>query len=188
MASFNQQQNGPTIVAVIGASRGIGKELVKQLAGMKDTRVIASTRSPQRDLEGSNVKLITLDITDDESVTVAAKNIPELDLLIVNAAMGCNDTLLGITSDDLVSYLNTNVVGPNRVIKAFLPALLAATMRKIIVISSTSGSNELQRGSHVGFNDPYAVSKAALNMLAVQYHMSSRTRASPLFLSIQDGL
>lgn len=63
------------IVAVIGASRGVGKELVKQLAGMKDTRVIASTRSPQRDLEGSNVKLITLDITDDESVTVAAKNI-----------------------------------------------------------------------------------------------------------------
>lgn len=102
--------------------------------------------------------------------------------------MGCNDTLLGITSDDLVSYLNTNLVGPNRVIKAFLPALLAATMRKIIVISSTSGSNELQRGSHVGFNGPYAVSKAALNMLAVQYHMSSRTRASPLFRSIQDGL
>ncbi|KAG4438811.1 hypothetical protein IFR05_005702 [Cadophora sp. M221] len=170
MASFNHQQNGSMRVAVIGASRGIGKELVKQLVEMKDTQVIASTRSPSTNLDGSNVKLVTLDITNDASVTAAAKTISKLDILIINAAMGNNDTLLGTSSDDLVSYLNTNVVGPNRVIKAFLPALLAGKMRKIIVISSTSGSNELQRGKRVGFNGPYSVSKAALNMLAVQYH------------------
>lgn len=160
----------PPTVAVIGASRGIGAELVKQLAQSGDTQVIASTRSPQSDTQAPNVKYITLDITDDASVTAAAKSIPELDTLIINAAMGDDDHLLSTSSDQLTAYLNTNVIGPHRIIRSFLPCLLARKTRKIIVISSTSGSNELQRGAKFGFLGPYAVSKAALNMLAVQYH------------------
>ncbi|PVH73909.1 NAD(P)-binding protein [Cadophora sp. DSE1049] len=158
------------IVAVIGASRGIGKELVRQLAQSGDIQVIASTRSSQTESASPNVNSITLEITDDASVKAAAETVPELDTLIINAAIGNDDALVDTSSEDLARYMNTNVIGTHRVIKAFLPALLARTTRKIIVISSTSGSNELQRGSRIGFQGPYSVSKAGLNMLAVQYH------------------
>ncbi|KAL2070214.1 hypothetical protein VTL71DRAFT_13240 [Oculimacula yallundae] len=156
-----------TTVAVIGVSRGIGKELVKQLAELEDSQVITSIRLTRTDLEERpNVKFITLDITNESSVTEAVSGVSELDILIINAAMGSNDTLLGTSSDDLFSYLNTNVVGPSRVIIAFLLALLAKQTRKIIVISSTLGSNQLEQGKRTGLNGPYSVSKAALNMLA----------------------
>ncbi|KAH7355379.1 hypothetical protein BKA65DRAFT_593392 [Rhexocercosporidium sp. MPI-PUGE-AT-0058] len=106
MANVHRQQYDAMTVAVIGAPRGLGRELGKQLAKSTDTQSI------------------TLYITDDASVTAAAKTVSELDLLIVNAAMGSNDTLLNTSSDDLVAYLSTKVIGPHRVIKAFLPALL----------------------------------------------------------------
>lgn len=68
------------IVAVIGASRGIGREPVKQLSQSGDIEVISSTRSAfQTESVAPNVKPITLDITDDASVIAAAKNVPELD-------------------------------------------------------------------------------------------------------------
>jgi NAD(P)-dependent dehydrogenase (short-subunit alcohol dehydrogenase family) len=159
------------IIAVIGASRGIGRELAKQLSQTADIEVISSTRSAsQPESVAPNVKPITLDITNDASVTRAAKNVPELDTLIINAAMGYDDHLLDLSSTDFISYLNTNVVGPNRIICAFLPALLARKTRQIVILSSTAASHQLQIGSTFGLQGPYAVSKAAVNMLAVQYH------------------
>lgn len=157
------------IVAVIGASRGIGKELVRQYSEAGDVQVISSTRSAPSDTTASNIKSIILDITDDASVNKAAKGVPELDILIINAAMGFDDHLMDTSCEQLASYFETNVIGPHRIIKAFVPALLARKTRQIIIISSTSGSNTLQSKTKMGFQGPYAVSKAALNMLAVQY-------------------
>lgn len=159
------------IVAVIGASRGIGKEFVRQLSQTRDVQVISSTRSPtsSNDSGAPNIKSIILDITADASVEEAAKEILELDTLIINAAMGEPDLLLSTSSEYLMSYFNTNVVGPHRVIQAFLPALLARKTRQIILVSSTSGSLHIQSKNRSRFQGPYAVSKAALNMLATQY-------------------
>ena len=159
------------IVAVIGASRGIGRELVKQLSQSADIDVISSTRNASlTDSVAPNVKSITLDITDDASVAEAAKTVTELDTLIINAAMGYDDHLLDLSSADFLTYLNTNVVGPNRIIWAFYPALLARKTRQIVIISSTAASHQGQIGSNFGLQGPYAVSKSAVNMLAIQYH------------------
>jgi NAD(P)-dependent dehydrogenase (short-subunit alcohol dehydrogenase family) len=158
------------IIAVIGASRGIGLELVGQLSQSPGATVISATRAAPSSSLPPNVKPITLDLTDDASITAAAKEVPELDTLIINAAIGLDHHLIDVSSEILLSYLNTNVVGPNRVIQAFLPALLARKTRQIVIISSTAGSMEFEKGSNFGLQGPYSVSKAAVNMLAVQWH------------------
>ncbi|KAJ7484281.1 hypothetical protein FB451DRAFT_1231969 [Mycena latifolia] len=159
------------IVLVIGASRGIGLALIQELATRPNTQVIGTVRASNSGLDVPNVKFITLDITDDESVAKAASEIPELDTLIINAGMGKRDPLTSTSTADLATYLTVNVLGPHRAIRAFLPALRARKTRRIISISSTSGSIGQQAlpGS-TGLAGSYGVSKAALNMLAVQFH------------------
>ncbi|EXJ63080.1 hypothetical protein A1O7_03525 [Cladophialophora yegresii CBS 114405] len=154
---------------VIGASRGIGLELAKFLAQNPDNRVIATMRKPFN-LDQPNIDVLELDQTSQRSVDIAAKKVAEADILIVNGAIGEDELLTQISSDRLLHYLDTNVVGPHRVINAFLPALRVRTTRKIIYISSTAASLTGQVGENWGLRGPYATSKAAGNMLTIQFH------------------
>ncbi|KAJ7636824.1 hypothetical protein FB45DRAFT_907430 [Roridomyces roridus] len=159
------------IVLVVGASRGIGLALLQQLAETPNTKAIGSVRATNAALDVPNATVLTLDISDDDSVLKAASQIPELDTLIINAGMGKKDPVTTTSTAELATYLNVNLLGPHRVIRAFLPALRARKTRRIIVISSSSGSIGQQAlpGS-IGLAGCYGTSKAALNMLAVQTH------------------
>jgi NAD(P)-dependent dehydrogenase (short-subunit alcohol dehydrogenase family) len=154
---------------VIGASRGIGQELATYIAQKPNSHVIATMRKPFS-LDQSNIDVIQLDQTNQESVDAAALKVAEADTLIVNAAMGEDELLTQIPADRLLQYLDTNVVGPHRVVNAFLPALRARKTRKIIYISSTAASMATQVGEKWGLRGPYATSKAAGNMLTIQFH------------------
>jgi NAD(P)-dependent dehydrogenase (short-subunit alcohol dehydrogenase family) len=159
------------ITLVIGASRGIGLEFVNQLAAISTNAVIATMRKPfDIQSKNNNVKVLQLDQTDDASVTSAAALVPEVDTLIINAAIGYDELLKDISSSRLAEYLDTNVVGPQRVVNAFLPALLARSTRKVVFLSSTAASLSGQVNETFGLRGPYAVSKAAANMMMVQYH------------------
>jgi short-subunit dehydrogenase len=107
---------------VIGASRGIGLELAKYLAQNPDNHVIATMRKPFN-LDEANIEVLQLDQVNQRSVDTAAKKVTEADTLIVNAAMGEDELLTQISGEKLLQYLDTNVVGPHRVINAFLQAL-----------------------------------------------------------------
>jgi NAD(P)-dependent dehydrogenase (short-subunit alcohol dehydrogenase family) len=157
---------------VTGASRGIGLELARQLASQPNAIVYAGMRNPPKVSpfgDAKNVHIIQLDQTSTKSVAAAAAQISELDSLILNAAIGEDDHLTSITSQRLTTYLDSNVVGPHRVVQAFLPALLTRPTRKIIYISSTAGSLRGQVGTSWGLQGPYAVTKAAGNMMVVQW-------------------
>ncbi|KAJ7150869.1 hypothetical protein C8R43DRAFT_1005460 [Mycena crocata] len=166
------------IVLVVGASRGIGLALIQELGATPDTQTIGTVRTQNPALDAPNVKIVTLDIADEESVARAASGIPELDTLIINAGMGKRDPVSATSTADLGTYLNVNVLGPHRAIRAFLPALRARKTRRVIVITSSSGSigQQAAPGSG-GLAGSYGVSKAALNMLAVQFHKELKDEA-----------
>jgi NAD(P)-dependent dehydrogenase (short-subunit alcohol dehydrogenase family) len=161
----------PSKILITGASRGIGLELLKQLSEKDDVEVIGTMRKPfTPDFIAPNVKILPMDHTNDTSVIAAASQVTELDTLILNAAIGEDELLEQISSSRLTQYLDSNVVGPQRVVQAFLPALLARSTRRIIFISSTAGSIKGQINETFGLHGPYAVTKAAANMMAVQWH------------------
>ncbi|ATY59404.1 short chain dehydrogenase [Cordyceps militaris] len=160
---------------VVGASRGIGQELVQQLAQQQpDGHVIASVRSGAVSDGGrplpSNVRYLTLDPSSGKSVREAAGSVGALDTLIVHAAVEGPDEarLLGTSDERMAEYMDVGVTGVLRVVKAFLPALRARPTRQIVLVSSTSGPAAAAAAASRG--GPYAVSRAALNMVAVQLH------------------
>lgn len=81
------------------------------------------------------------------------------DTLIVNAAVGHDDKMKDTDASTLHWYLDSNVVGAHRAVKALLPALRKGTKKQIVLISSTSGSLEKQVGAKIGFMGPYVGSQ-----------------------------
>lgn len=120
-------------------------------------------------------RAVVIDVTDDESVAGAAARVTaeagHLDVLINNAGIA-GDQRPPAEADlaDMIRVFETNVYGPTRVLTAFIALLEASAAPVVVNVSSAVGS--LTRNS-----DPsgswgllaYPMSKAALNMLTVQY-------------------
>ncbi len=173
MSSSNSTTTQPKTTLVVGVSRGIGRELVRQLAQQPQHQVVASVRSAVDFGGGSssaNVRAVTMDQSSAKSVDEAAGSVAALDTLIINAAIGHDEPLLETSEERMAEYMDVNVTGVLRVVKAFLPALKARQTRQIVLVSSVSGSLARQVDAKGGLRGPYAVSKAALNMVAVQLH------------------
>lgn len=152
---------------VIGASRGLGLGLVKQLHA-EGWQVIATVRDPQR-AEAlaalGDVRLETLDLGDAASVDALAQRLADtqLDLLFVNAGISGprEATANSVSLEDLGTLFMTNSVAPIRLAERLLP-LMAPRNGVITFMSSIMGSIEL--GPELGM-PLYGASKAALNHL-----------------------
>jgi NAD(P)-dependent dehydrogenase (short-subunit alcohol dehydrogenase family) len=161
------------IALVTGANRGIGLEVVKQLAS-KGLHVILTARNQQKgseclaDLigEGFDVSFLAVDVTDEHAVKRLAgevkKNFGSLDVLVNNAAI-MTDTYSGLEADldNVKTIMETNFYGAWRMVKAFTPLMKDASKPRIINVSSEMGSLTDMRGGHPG----YRMSKTALNGL-----------------------
>jgi NAD(P)-dependent dehydrogenase (short-subunit alcohol dehydrogenase family) len=164
-----------TVYFVTGASRGIGHEFINQLLKRTDSIVYAGVRNPSslKDHFPSppeNLHIVQCDVTSDESVTSAANSVAKgpgrVDVLINNAGI---DHPFGIKETTVSAFrdvLETNVIGVHRMIRTFLPLMESSSVKKVINISSDFGSVALNDRSFAG---AYNTSKAALNMLTVQY-------------------
>jgi NAD(P)-dependent dehydrogenase (short-subunit alcohol dehydrogenase family) len=163
----------PMHALITGANRGIGLELVRQLAARGDT-VTALVRDPGNASALTNlaaesagrVRVLAADIGDDASVRRAAAD-PSvaneaIDLLINNAGtMGKMQSLAELDLDDVKRTFDTNALGPIRVTRAFLPQLLRSDSRRVVHVTSGMGSiADNASGGAYG----YRMSKAALNM------------------------
>lgn len=174
-----------TIVLITGANKGIGLATARRLAGLGWT-VLLGTRDVQRGAdalvalaaEGLTVELVPLDVTSDESVSSAVKLVERrhgrLDVLINNAGViGSRVGPLETGPDDLLSCYATNLFGPVRVTRAFLPLLRGSTHPRIVMVSSGMGSfavtGDPNRLESTLVSLSYPSSKAALNMITTQY-------------------
>ena len=153
---------------VTGASRGIGLELVRQLAARGET-VHAAVRDPDNDdLRAiAGVRTHRLDVSDDASVAGLARELAEtpLDLLINNAGVygGSQQSLRGVDYADAARTYETNALGPLRVSLALLPNLRRGAGKKLAHI--TSGMGSIADNTSGGFYG-YRMAKAALNMMS----------------------
>ena len=156
---------------VIGASRGLGLGLVKELAS-RGWKVIATLRSPKTaagltayaDKSNGNVRLETLDLEDSAAIDALAKRLSgeTFDLVFVNAGISLRGTSASAAArDDIARLFLTNAVAPIHVAEAFLPRMRDGS-GVIAMMSSGLGSVAI---NFRGGPDLYSASKAALNKL-----------------------
>ena len=154
---------------IIGASRGIGLGLARELAG-RGYRVIASERSESAGLRDAAkeheplIEIVKCDVTDKDSVAgLRGKWEDEsVDLLIMNAGVygGDGQGLGDLTRESIADVMMTNAVGPAQAALALLP--LVKDGGTIGMMTSKMGSIDDSSG---GVN-LYRVSKVSQNMLA----------------------
>jgi NAD(P)-dependent dehydrogenase (short-subunit alcohol dehydrogenase family) len=164
------------IVVVTGANRGIGLEVVRQLAAAGDTvvlgaRDVAAGERAAASLPGGagrgRVLVRRLDVTDQASLDAVAAELGNrpgrVDVVVNNAAIHYDtwQSAAGADLDVVVEALDTNLVGAWRTINTLLPLLRASAHGRIVNVSSEAGSL-----ASMGSGTPaYRASKAALNAL-----------------------
>lgn len=158
-----------TTVLVTGCSSGFGLLTAVELARRGD-RVVATMRDPSREdglkraladagIDGGQVQVLRLDVTDDRSVRAAVEAVGALDVVVNNAGVPSGSPVEETTIDALASVFDTNVYGAVRVIHAVLPAMRAQRRGHIVNVTS------LAAFVAPPFMGAYAASKHALDAL-----------------------
>ncbi|MGZ4162195.1 MAG: SDR family oxidoreductase [Neobacillus sp.] len=163
------------VALVTGGNRGIGYELVKQLA-LNGFKAILASRDPEmgheaaQKLKESNldVSFVVMDVDNQESIRQAAITVNEqygrLDVLINNAGVYLdeNEKLLNMEPSILEGTMATNFFGTYHVIHSFIPLMEKQGYGRIINVSSEYGAMREMSYQGVG---AYKLSKLALNGL-----------------------
>jgi len=170
-------RSGERVALVTGASRGLGREIVSQLAD-RGMAVVAACRNPgdaervaaELSAAGRSVTPGRLDVVDVVDVVPISRCVGDildrhgrLDVLVNNAGISDGDQQASTAAPDLVDLVwQVNVAGAWRCAAAAIPAMSAAGYGRIVNVSSTMGSlRRMTRASEPA----YRVSKAGLNAL-----------------------
>jgi NAD(P)-dependent dehydrogenase (short-subunit alcohol dehydrogenase family) len=172
------------IILVTGSNKGIGFEVVRQLAKLGH-QVILTARDQAKGLdaqkklkaENLNVHFLELDVTNEESIQKAASNVKsdfrKLDVLINNAGISLRGDHSLLQNDPAITtqIINTNAMAQLAVTRA-LHSLIPNGGR-IIMISSGGGSMSDPVG---GWSPAYCVSKSLLGAITrhLAYELSTR--------------
>ena len=159
------------IALVSGANRGIGREVVRQLAARGVTTILGSRdeekgRTAAEGIDGE-VAVRRLDVTDERGIRNLAHEVEEefgrLDVLVNNAGVALDAGESGLNADlDVVrETLEMNLFGAWQLCEAFVPLMQRNNYGRIVNVSSGMGAlNEMGGGTPA-----YRVSKTALNAL-----------------------
>ncbi|GAA2652623.1 SDR family NAD(P)-dependent oxidoreductase [Streptomyces lunalinharesii] len=173
-----------TTTLITGANKGLGFETARRLVAAGHTVYVGSRDAERgrRAAERLGARTVLLDVTDDASVAAAARTVAAdggLDVLINNAGVEGRTEDAGVigaadaTADAVRRVFETNVFGVVRVSHAFLPLLQRSAAP--VVVNVSSGLASLSHASDPdspAYGYPgvaYPASKAAVNMLTVQY-------------------
>jgi NAD(P)-dependent dehydrogenase (short-subunit alcohol dehydrogenase family) len=163
---------GP-VVLVSGGTRGIGLETCRALAARGATVLLgardsaAGERAAKATSGKSPVRAVPLDVANPKSVAalkaLVDREFGALDVLVNNAGVYSQANALEASEDEVAKVLRTNVEGPWRLCRAFVPAMIARKKGRIVNVSSGMGAlSSMAAGSAA-----YRVSKAALNAFSL---------------------
>jgi NAD(P)-dependent dehydrogenase (short-subunit alcohol dehydrogenase family) len=159
------------VAVVTGTSNGFGRDTA-ELFLREGWRVFATMRA----IDGKNAKaaaelrefgadVVELDVTSDASVDAAAKTIlaasgGRVDVLVNNAGTGHFGFVEAHTPQSAEKQFATNVIGPLRVNRAFLPSMRARKSGLVVYVGSVVGRLIYP------FSGIYVASKFAIEALA----------------------
>jgi NAD(P)-dependent dehydrogenase (short-subunit alcohol dehydrogenase family) len=183
------------LALVTGSNRGIGLEIVKQLA-MKQITVILTSRNSVngeaavRKLAKDGIKRVVhmaLDVSNQASVNrildKVEKTFGRLDILVNNAAILIDKDNVTASNADLETVkttLETNLIGAWRMCKAFIPLMKRNGYGRIVNVSSGAGEFEYLASSG-GYWPAYSVSKTSLNALTAM--LASELRGTNILVN-----
>ncbi|MCB0367307.1 MAG: SDR family oxidoreductase, partial [Bdellovibrionales bacterium] len=137
---------------VTGAASGIGRQVAWDLFSREGCRLILVDRN-QNGIEQLAEQLLGQSSRKDNSMTIETiacdvsltqemdklQHITTLDILVNNAGLTFNGTFESSQIEDFQRLLDTNLMGPVRVTKTLLPALLKGSSPTIVNLASLAG-------------------------------------------------
>jgi NAD(P)-dependent dehydrogenase (short-subunit alcohol dehydrogenase family) len=171
-------------ILITGANKGLGYETARQLVVAGHTVYVGArdVGRGQAAADALGARFVQIDVTDDASVAAAAKVVEAdggLDVLVNNAGIeprmgdGGFVSVGDASADTMRGVFETNVFGQVRVMRAFLPLLAGSAAPVIVNVSSGLGlARDLADPGNPSSFYPsveYPASKAAVNMVTVQY-------------------
>jgi NAD(P)-dependent dehydrogenase (short-subunit alcohol dehydrogenase family) len=155
---------------VTGANRGIGLEVVRQLAG-RGYRVLLGSRDPERGARAAAglaepVTVVALDVADPDATARLAAEHGDVDILVNNAGIHYDTTNRALEPDWRIvdEALRTNLLGAWRLAAAFAPGMRARRWGRIVNVSSGAGALSAMAGG----TPAYSVTKAGLNVVTIK--------------------
>lgn len=164
------------IALITGSNKGIGLEVVRQLAQLGH-RVILCSRDESRGQNAQSqisssgdIVYHQLDVTDQKSVNdiyeFVVAEFGRLDTLVNNAGINYDtwQNALDADLDNVRETLETNLFGAWAMIQKFLPLMQQHGYGRIVNVSSGAGAIQGMGAGTPG----YAISKTALNVLTIK--------------------
>jgi NAD(P)-dependent dehydrogenase (short-subunit alcohol dehydrogenase family) len=164
-------------ILITGAGKGLGYAAVRE-GLLREHDIIAGSRNPERDEEHlrklqsgkGSLTIIPLDVTIENTILQAKEMIESemnhIDAIVNNAGIliARDETIESLNFEDIEQTMLTNLYGPMKMVKHFLPLLRLSEHPCIINVSSESGCFS---GAYGG-DYPYAISKNALTFFSTQ--------------------
>lgn len=149
---------------ILGANRGIGLQLAKQL-GERGEQVIAVCRHGSDELSALPVRMIDgIELTDSDSLLNLQQQLADthIDVLAHVAGILRGDDLNSLSLEQMREHFEVNTLAPLASVRTLRSNLASGS--KIFILSSRVGSIA---DNSSGGNYAYRVSKTAVNMVGV---------------------
>jgi 3-oxoacyl-[acyl-carrier protein] reductase len=136
-----------SVVAITGASAGIGRATARELAGAGASVVVGARRTERlAALEAEHpgrIVGVEMDVRSPEDarrlVATAVERFGRLDTLVANAGIGMYGSILDHSDEALTTMLDTNVAGTVWPIRAAVPEMQKLKQGDIVIVASVAG-------------------------------------------------
>lgn len=156
------------VVLVTGGSSGIGKAICTVLAA-KGYKVYGTSRNPENQNQKDKFSLLKMDVGDSNSIKLCVQELLDkegkIDILVNNAGIGIMSAVEDVSDEEFNKVMDTNVLGPTRVLREVLPVMRAQKSGLVINVASIAGHISLP------YRGVYCASKAALQKITESLRM-----------------